>query len=499
MSVLAVGLLIVGLLVLIPQPVRGVQPGAPSITLADIGSSSDGKIRTTITSVVTIPQGNIIPLEYAEVIFADGNTGQDFGGDLSRIDDDVLQTCIGQISSWGGATPIFGSFGGNGYGIETGGYGYGYQFSTTAAPRLAGYDDENDNFGPGEGYGYGSETGDLRVTVTVVVDDCPATSHWGSLPLKLFHVQLVVGGGPLDAFASLPRTIQLRNPEAPAPSGTGAPSLQNVQITDGGASTGFALTLQAGGTFDGSDSITSGTSLTFTPPDTGLVVLESATISFGPGAVPEGATLNIEFNDFHTNDGAFPPAGATAFGIPGDTLGLRTGGAPFVGFISISMSGLPAGAQLGDYIDITFVINVPDSYFVDGRSAGQFHLVRYSDAGVFSDISCTQVSPKPAGVTKFSCTITSFSSFAMVSSAFGSGGGGGGAPTQTTSPSPTTTMTSTLSPSPSNTEGPNPSVSESSQPGDSKDRSYGWVITLVVLGLVAVLVGAAVLVRRKLK
>lgn len=506
LSLAAVGLLVVGLLVLIPEPARGAQPGAPTVALSDIGTASDGNIRTTVTTVVTIPQGKLIPLEYAEIIIADGTQNPAFAGALERMSANVLYTCVAGITSWGGATQTHGTFSSPGYNIVNDGYGYGYAFdgTTFSSDVLSGY---------GTGYGYGSTTGDLRVTVTVQADNCPPASAF-TTTFRTFHVQVAVGGDSTHVFSSIPTTLSLRNPEATFPAATvgntdTTPSL-NEQIQDAGAQTNFNLQFQAGASVDGTD-YTTGT-VTYTPPNGDQTTLTQAVFTTNQ-AVPDGATVSMSFMDLLGQSGASFPAGSTSFGIPAGDLGTRTGGAPFAGFFSITMNGLPAGATGGAYIDIAVTLDVPQSYFTaNGLTVANFHLERYSDAGAYQgSVPCSggtaSTTEGPGGTTvpayRFTCTISDFSSFAMVASALAAGGGGGVTqPTSSVTPTATTSVSTSVSGSVSASASGSQTVTSTSSGTDTEDggdRRGGSAPGLGFVLLVAALVGIALIVRRQLK
>ena len=496
LSVIAAGLLVVGLLVLVPQPVRAVQPQAPTVTVSDVGTSSDNLIKTTLTTVVIIPRGNLIPIEYAEIIVADGAFSPSFGGAQNRMNSNVLATCTASITSLTGASLTAGTFTGYGYAIVNDGYGYGYKFGDAASTNVLG------QYGYTTGNGYGSTSGDVRVTVTLEVTNCPSGSLWTST-FRTFHFQAILGGGLESVFASLPTTLTVRDPEATfatvTSGNTASTSSITAQLQDGGQQTTINLLIQAGATLDGTDYTPSSGTLTYTLPPGAIDAFVTAISVTYNQPVPDGANVAISFNDMDTTGGTFP-SGSTAFGIPAADLTTRTGGVALAGFFSLTMTGLPAGSSPGAYIDVALSLSVPTTYFTaNGLSVGNFHLVRYSDAGVFlAEIPCTTTGTSGAD-TLFTCTITDFSSFAMVASAISSGGGGGGGGGVIATTSTTGTSTATGTDTATGT-GTGTATSTGTQTTTGGGKGKGGSAPGLEFGLLAgALAGIALLARRKLK
>ncbi|MHB1261328.1 MAG: hypothetical protein ACYC2H_06395 [Thermoplasmatota archaeon] len=496
----AAGLLVVGLLVLVPDPVAAIQPQAPIINVLDRDTGTANTLQTKLTTTVVIPRGEVIPLSHVSVERISG-TPTGFDGDGTLTGGATCSSGLAIQSIRGGSlstAPV--QLGGYGYSsFSSNGYGYGYDFSGSPAFFDFGTFDNGYGLGFGYGYGYGA-TSDTTMTVVVVVNDCPAVTEFTGNTALTFTFQVLIGGhddtgdgGKL--FVSLPATVTLVNPELTA-SGTAATAgtvTTAVQTGTGGTTISYTFPGDGDGTHE---NLPTGAITLPIPSGTPFMVSLTATIT---GAVPEGSTLGVTFLGAGTNGlniGASDLASLT---------GTSGGAAAFLG---ISLSGFSSATT---FITLTMDVEIPTTYFTaNGFSTSLFRMARFTDAGVRStpDPTCAvSVTAPTAGNQRYTCTISSFSAFAMVSSVAGGGGGGGGASSTTSTVTGAVTNTGTTVSTVTNTG--TTSSTESASQTDSASQTVSQTTSKPGRGgsapglefglLVAALAGLALLARRKFK
>ncbi len=498
LSVAATGLLLVGLLVLIPEPAQAVQAQAPFVVLTDRLTTSDTLLTTRLTTQVFIPAGELIPITYGELRFTTGAPTFDGTGRLTGG-----TSCAGTIISVSGPALTFGQFQGYGYTFVTNSNGYGYDFGSSFSVDFSTL---NTGYTLGYGYGYGSTTAATLITVVIEANGCPDGAAIPLNSVQTFTFQAIVGADATRSFASQPSTVTLRDPEDGTPV-TGGDTTPGVQSTSSlGATQSFGFSFFAGTGFsDGTGFIDGEATDTFVPlPGPIGSFITSMEADFDVD-LPEGVGLNIQVTDQDTTGGTFTTANPGC-GINPTAFAGQSSVAP-AGCLNVQMTGLPAGITPSAAIDLRITLDVPIAYFTGppALSVGSFRLVRFNDDGTFNAAagpSCVFVSSTVTDY-RFTCTITDFSSFAMVASVAGGGGGGGVISSSTSSTSATSTLTSTgtgtgTSTGTGTTTGTGSDTgSATSSPTKSKGRGG---IPGIEVGLIAIgLLGVAMLARRKLK
>lgn len=502
-TTLVVGVLALALLVATPTPVDAVLVQAPGVEVLDLDTGIADTLATRLTFSVVIPAGERIPLGSGEIRYSTGTPAFDAQGRMTGA-----TSCVATILSITGQTPNFGSMTGYGYQIIPAASGYGYTFTNRFGPvSFAGY---NVGYGPGIGYGYGgSATATVVIAVTLQASSCPNVAAFGGNEFATFNFQALVGASGVT-FASLPTTLRARNPEVAFAAATGgntatAAGSSIQQTVADGFTTSFGFTFVAGAL--GSDGLTyvpTGATFPLTLPDeTFASSLQIVTNQ----AIPEGAVLNVRFQDQQTTGSTFTGTSG-GFSIDGPTLSGLTGGVPPAGFIQVTMSNVPPGTTPGQFIDLVLSLDVPQTYFAGPPvlNPGTFRLIRFSDAGVRSttDPSCTFVGAANANTDyRYSCTLTDFSAFALVAFPLGGGGGGGGTVVTTPAPTPPATTPPATTP-PSGGDGDGSGAGDGADDGEgddtpSKKKKDGIPGFELVAFLAALGVALAVVVRRRSK
>ncbi len=536
-ALVAVGLLVVGFLVLIPTNVAAtevrLQTGdvAPLVIRTDNPGVVSDAYSFDVTVPVHIAAGEHIPLNYARVLVGASTAGF-VGGALSPTLCDQNTSGTGtagvgvSIVSIAGASPATATFFGYGYTMAVNGNGYGYDFTgKTQVDWVATHGSAS-----GVGYGYGYTSG-VTVTVTLRVTGCigPVGSaapfaFTGANPLVDFRVQVFVGGSAGQTHPSAPVHALLFDPNFVAtttPNAAGGTTPQPGPSSASGGVESFSWVVMD----------TDGDGTPFEPVAAGTIFPVIAfPLNLGPHQaisfqltatqqLPAGTQILFSFQD----DGTTQSLTAPPFNINPTLLAVQTGNILPSNFFQIHLArpGLPIASTSG-VVSLDIIFGVPQAYFAaTGTSQALFSLKGFKDDG-------TLESPQPArtaGPTlvgtsnQYTFRITAFSAFAGHGAVAGGGGGGGGGASTTTGATtgtPSTTSTTvtqnptdgTSAPLPTDTGTGTGTAPPSTGPGTSSAPTTpdtegggfpGWLIAVLVIFGAAAIVAVAIVFGRRLR
>ncbi len=493
LSVAAAGLLIVGLLVLIPEPA-----GAVIVTPTAVSSQvANGDF--TVVANVEIPAEEHIPIVSANVrvgqVFDDGTDLVDTTGGCNAETGASPSATIIEISGLtDGVTPFGGpaDFSGYGYGINPAQYGYSLSDVGGGDANFAGYDS-----GTGYGYGYNTPGKADTVAVKVLVSGCAFTYS-----SNVYRALLQIGvGAPTDAakIYSAPIEVSFVDPTFT----TVAVLASGTTLTGTGSTSGDFASFQFDLGFTGNLATSSTVRLNLAGILGGAQSGNEIVITAG-STIPAGSSFTLTFLDVFTDPTmnnnndllTLPP-----FGILATSLNSLTITAPLVFFtLNLNIPGQLDPDENAFISSFVVSLDVLLSEVPGGLSAASsMRLFGFDSTTGAQDssngLTLTPDCTLPGPTCRFTFTVDTLSSFAM-SIGLAGGGGGGGAVVTTTTTSASTTVTSTDTTTSSVSDTGSESVSTTSTKGKGKGGSAPGLEFGLLVGALA---GIALLARRNLK
>lgn len=412
-AAVALALLVSALVVLVPS---GAEAAAVLLTPANV-SQLDASGAFEMFTTVTIPAGERVPLDFAEVLISPPGTFASGTIDGSTCIADNMATSGARVEVLAvtGGESVYGHLAATRHDAVTS--GSGYDLGT-------GYSVDY-----GYGYGYGS-TDAVTLTVHLKVIDCFVPSDFPGMPANpqaTFDVQVLLGHDMAQNFPSVPVQVTLMAPlfEAPGTPAGSSDLLPGTPSSSGG---------QSGISYSFMDTDADGTP--FEPVAAGSV-LGPFLFPAGLGApdavgftvtttaqLPAGSQLLFTFQD----DGAVQSADSPPFGIDPAILGgqLRNKEPAFYFQVLLSIPGEGFVLHASDYISITITLSVPDAYFTaGGGTPNLFHLIAFGSDGTLEGTQPVRIGlPVHLGTDRvYTFSITVFSSFAGAGRSAGGGGG----------------------------------------------------------------------------